>query len=106
MYLTRRQREVLTKLRDEPDCDLAVSGLECWVGNEKTSLALAYALLRLMLLSPVDMGGSAAYYEINESGRRALDGLPPYRDASGQYHDSVAALLVLQDERAKENAEL
>lgn len=95
MKLTRVQRRVLTIMRDD-DQELVYSrGGGWWLDLERTNGKLGLGLLRLMLISP-DSWASDDYqcYWINESGRRALEGLPPYFDCCGNYHDSLASLIV------------
>jgi hypothetical protein len=90
MKLTKRQREVLTMLRDDPECDLAYSpGGGWWIGHEQTNGRLANSLIRAVLVNCYGLGTSFERYEINESGRRALEGLPPYCDRDGNYHETI-----------------
>ena len=90
MKLTRAQRRVLQTLADDEDVDLAYDkGGGWWIGDEKTNGKLAMALICRVLVS-ADGHGDFQRYAINESGRRALQGLPPYRDSHGNYHESLA----------------
>lgn len=74
--LTKRQREVLTKMRDE-DEELVYERGEAWVGDERTSAAVVFALLRLMAIRMDQQStvGGVERYTINETGRKLLD--PP-----------------------------
>lgn len=108
--LTPRQREILTILRDGEDsgdetqpCDLVVCEREAFAGTETTSPGLVRALERLMLISPVDGGGCdrVQCYEINESGRRALKGLPPYMDGDGNHYWTPADLFAARNGNGK-----
>lgn len=98
MKLTKRQREVLTILRDGPEGDGVLltweKGGGWWIGLERTSGALAKWLIQNMLISEEDGSRPGAYevYGINGSGERALQGLPPYRSGDGVCHETVEAL--------------
>lgn len=101
MNLTKSQIRVLTWLRDnknEADGAITCDGLECWYGFNKTNWQMVNSLLQLVLVSDVsDTNGGTKRYAINGSGERALDGLPPYRDCDGNYHDDFYALIAAQN---------
>jgi hypothetical protein len=90
MKLTRGQRRVLIAMLD-PDCDLVYcKGGGWYCGDIPTNGKMGLGLIRLCLVSP-DSWGSDNYqcYWINESGRRALEGKPPYCNAEGEYFDTL-----------------
>lgn len=96
MKLTKRQREVLTSLRDD-DADLAYStGGGWWVGDSQTSGRLAHWLISNCLVKADHVKDSMELYFINESGRRLLDGLPPYCNAEGLYFGTLSELIANQ----------
>lgn len=79
--LTKRQREVLQRMADDPHGDngeLVLEHGEAWIGNEKTSSVLVDALLRHMAIS-LEQGctlGDFERYRINETGRGLLGQKP------------------------------
>lgn len=88
--LTKAAIRVLTWLRDhEHNDDLVCDRLECWYGENRTTRQVVNQLLRVCFISPDSIPSGSEHYHINESGRRALDGLPPYRDAEGQWHETL-----------------
>ena len=97
--LTKRQREILQWMFDHKDSEqgeLVLSGGEAYWGDDglqKTSPALVWSLVRLVAVKAENIGQDlAATYQvfiINESGERMLKNLPPYRDGSGRYHESL-----------------
>ena len=91
MKLTRKQRSALADLADGDDL-VFEQGAGWWIGERRTNGQLGLSLVSLALVSK-DSSSGIDRYEINETGRRALDGLLPYRDADGVYHDSLADLL-------------
>jgi len=70
MKLTKRQRYILERMRDGEE--LAAEGREVWIGTEKTSPMILVSLLRLCAISPDPL--SHVYYQINETGRKMLNG--------------------------------
>lgn len=98
MKLTKRQREVLTLLRDDVDLDLVYSkGGGWWIGNDETNGKLAKFLIQNILVSS-DSGFASDFerYVINESGKRALEGLPPYCDCHGKFHEDFYTFMASQ----------
>ena len=72
MKLTKRQRELLERMAAGEE--LVESGLEVWIGDERTNMQMLLFFLRNVLMSE-DAGYSGAgsrYYYINEWGRRVL----------------------------------
>ncbi len=72
--LTKRQAELLGIMRDEDEY-LIVSGSEVWVGTQRTSVAMAYLMLRYMWISEAQDGPldeDYMMYIINERGLAAL----------------------------------
>lgn len=98
MTLTLRARYVLEQLANDDleTQEIVCSGGTCWIGLERTSYAIVRQLLRDVLINFDDLGG-AEHYEINESGRRFLQGLPPYRDSTGDYHWSFTEMLAREE---------
>lgn len=92
-FLTPRANQVLSQLAsDDPEMqEIVCSGGECWIGLERTSYATVNQLLQAVFVSADDLGG-AEHYAINESGRRFIQGLPPYRDGDGNYHWSLRGM--------------
>jgi hypothetical protein len=90
MKLTRAQRRVLKSLAENEDIDLAFDkGGGWWIGDEQTNGKLATALIRMVLVrKDGHTSGDMERYTINDSGRRALEGLPPYRASDGRYYDT------------------
>jgi len=87
--LSKKAVEVLRWLAsEEGDGEIVCDGLECWYGTNRTSRRLVNCLVECVFVSFSDLGGSE-HYSINESGRRFLEGLPPYRDNEGSYHDTM-----------------
>lgn len=72
--LTRRQRQILTKMRDE-DEELVYSKGCGWVGYERVSKSVVFGLLRLMAIRMDQFSkvGECERYEINETGRQLLE---------------------------------
>lgn len=74
--LTAAQRRVLTQMRDKeyPDNEIVCSGVECWIGTERTSWKLVRSLLCMVAVSDAsDEGGGAHRYTINETGKHILN---------------------------------
>jgi len=77
--LTRRQAEILTKMRDAPEgsddselvCD---GGRTVWLGYDRVSKATLFALLRLCAISGDGLAASddIERYHINGTGRAVL----------------------------------
>jgi len=85
-------RKVLEWLRDhENDDDLITGGVEVWYGLNRTSWPTLMQLLRLCFVSQNSVEQS--HYHINESGKRFLEGLPPYTDRHGRHHETLADAL-------------
>lgn len=81
--LTKRQLEVLRKMRDEGE-ELAIDGTVGYVGTERISYSTFRAFLENVLISRESY--SSIYWHINESGLRLLDGHKDiYRMADGRY---------------------
>lgn len=68
--LTKQQRKVLQFLVDNPDEDIVIEGRMAFYGNETTSVALIYSLLRLCVISSDQY--SEIRYSINETGKNLL----------------------------------
>lgn len=87
LKLTRQQRKALEFLRDDKEYGDMVyePGAGWWLGINKTNGKLALGLIRLCLVSKEQYNNSDRYecWIINESGKRALDGKPPYRKSDG-----------------------
>lgn len=91
--MTKAQRRVLEWLRDHRDGAtgyIICEGLECWYGLRRTNRVTVDGLLVLCLVSQLSNEGGCELYAINESGVRALQGLPPYRDSEGNWHETTA----------------
>lgn len=75
--LTKRQREILTKMRDE-DEELVYSGGIAWVGLERTSGKLVMGLCRALAISMDTFSEVGEYesYTINDTGRAMLGDKP------------------------------
>ena len=79
--MTERQREILERMAAHPDDDegeLVMEGREAWLDLERTSPALVFSLLRLMVISAVHADGKVGgveRYRINETGRNLLAAL-------------------------------
>lgn len=103
LRLTRKQKLLLLKLRDDPEADLVYEkNAGWWCGMERLSGQLARALIQLAFVSNRRLPGSSYdSYEINDCGRRHLENLPPYRDAEGEYHWTYRALLEAKTAREK-----
>ena len=76
--LTKRQREVLEKMRgrrDEEDGELVMEGREVWLGLERSSPQLVLNLLRLaaIRLEGGEVGG-VERYAISGTGLKLLQG--------------------------------
>lgn len=83
ILLTERQRQILTKMRDEGE-DVIAYGIEVWCGYEKISMATLNFFLRHCLVS--QNGMEPHHYDINESGKLLLEGRQDiYRLADGRY---------------------
>lgn len=72
--LTKRQAELLAIMRDEDEY-LVISGSDVWVGFQRTSVAMAYMMLRFMWIG--SSSGEFQHkdyliYTINERGLAAL----------------------------------
>jgi len=84
--LTKRQREILTRMRDEEE-DIAADGRSVYCGLEKISPATLHFFIEHVLISKTDYPGSI-YWHINESGKLLLDGRQDiYCMADGTYTD-------------------
>ncbi len=88
--ISRRAKELLQLLAgDDPDTsEIVCDGGKCWLGLERVHRSTVTQLLQKVFVRCDDLGG-CEHYSINESGRRFLEGLPPYRDSSGQYHETM-----------------
>lgn len=86
--LTEAQRRVLMKLRDAedaateaaapneyPEYEIVCEGIDCYIGLERTSWAVVYALLRYMAISDVSDGMTCPFrrFQINGTGRAILN---------------------------------
>lgn len=97
----RRAREVLQELidfdtdidADEYDGEIVCEGGQCWFGATRIARRTVDELLRACLLHADDFGGKVERFTINESGRRLCEGLPPYRDREGNFHDTLAGCM-------------
>lgn len=71
--MTKRELDILQFMRDE-DEELVISAGEAMVGLERTSIALAYSLLRCVAirLDPYSEVGKFERYTITEEGRKIL----------------------------------
>ncbi len=94
--LTKRQKEILTLLRDNDD-EIVINSGQCWVdqANIRTNKKLVNELLRYVLISANGCNaGKSEYYHINESGLRLLAGETKiYRGANGKYYESFFMLM-------------
>lgn len=68
--MTKRQREVLQFLADNPDEDLVMDGGHVFYGLNKTNVKLVYNLLRMVAISQ-DSYSDIRFY-INETGHKLL----------------------------------
>ena len=97
MRLTKRQREVLTVMRETGEELVYEPGGGWWFGEGRTNGKLGIRLLRLMLIALTqDSHDAFQMFVINEAGRRALEGLPPYCRADGQYVETPGELILSQ----------
>lgn len=87
--MTKREREILTLLNDTDDY-LIQDGRSVAVGTIYTSPRLVLNLLRHCFISQDSM--SPSVYWINDSGRRALRGEPPYACVFGHFHETLGAV--------------
>ncbi len=76
--LTKRQREILGKMRDhrhQDDGELVMEGREVWLGLERSSPQLVLNLLRLCALR-LESGepGGCERYTISGTGLKLLEG--------------------------------
>jgi hypothetical protein len=83
-YLTKREAEILTRMRDAPedsdDGELVFDGGRvAWLGLEHVAPRTVFKLLRLCAISAdqFSKGGGVERFTINETGRALLDGKPP-----------------------------
>ncbi len=91
VVLTRRQREILMKMRDE-DEEIIAYGLEVWCGLERISYKTLYHFLANLLVSNLEM--EPHYYHINECGKLLLEGCRDiYRMSDGRYVEDWTAEL-------------
>lgn len=72
---------------NKDDDDLIVDRLEVWYGEHRTSWSVLNQLLECCFVSQESVAEN--HYYINGSGERFLQGLPPYRDQDGKYHNTV-----------------
>ena len=101
MKLTPRQRTVLTELQRGADLVYEADG-GWWIGRKLTNGKLGRKLVELALVSRDRIPGDAyERYTINERGRRALAGLPPYRLADGRYLDTPEEVELAARQRAE-----
>lgn len=76
--LTKRQREILTRMADHPDDDegeLVLEGRDAYLDLERTSPAMVWSLVRLMAISNRSTDGrldGLTRWRINETGRRLI----------------------------------
>lgn len=98
MKLTSGQRKALEFLRDDEEYGDMVyePGNGWWLGTHKTNGKLAFGLIRLVLVTREQFSNSDKYerWEINETGRKALDGKPPYTKANGTHVDNLHEILL------------
>ena len=91
--LSPRAKQVLAIMRDHEhdshDGWLVQEGVECWIGDQRTSHAVVKQLIECCFVSEEQSGGRTRMYSINDSGKRFLDGLEPYRDGDGFYHATM-----------------
>ena len=87
------QELLLLEADDEADPAIVCEGLECWIDDRRTSWRTVRQLLQAVLISDTSWGDACRRYELNESGRRYLQGLPPYCDSQGQFHATMFDLL-------------
>ncbi len=97
LKLTSQQQKALKFLRDDKEYgDLVYEqGAGWWLGTNKTNGKLAMNLIRLCLVTKVDASSVTKYerWEINDSGRRILEGKLPYRKNDGTYTDDLCKIL-------------
>lgn len=78
MKLSPAMRLALEELKsaaareDWENAEIACCGIECWLGNRRTSWSTVNALLRLVAISDNNDNGSVRRYSINETGRAIL----------------------------------
>ncbi len=98
MKLTNGQRKALEFLRDDEEYGDMVyePGNGWWLGIHRTGGKLALSLIRLCLVTKEQWNNSSKCerWEINESGRRALDGKPPYCKGNGTHMDNLHEALL------------
>jgi hypothetical protein len=89
--LSKRAVEVLQWLAGPGDGELVVDGLSVWFGTDRTSIGVVRQLLECVFISNTSgrANDGCKVFGINESGRRWLGGLPPYRDSGGDYHATL-----------------
>jgi hypothetical protein len=84
-YLTKREAEILTRMRDAPEGDddgelVYDGGRTAWLGLDHVAPRTLFKLLRLCAISADQFnkgGGGAERFTINDTGRALLDGKPP-----------------------------
>jgi len=73
--LSVRALEVLKAMRSDPEAngELVCSGIEVWVGLERTSHSILKKLLQLCLVSKESNPGGYDIYILNSDGRQIID---------------------------------
>lgn len=77
--LTKRQRDILTKMRNKKHCEdgyIAQDGLVAYLGDERIAARTIFRFLLLCAISTDSFGkdGETRYYHINGTGEKLLDG--------------------------------
>lgn len=70
MTITKGQSKILTFLAENDDEDIMVDGNKAYYGDNRTTVAMVYSLLRLCAISQDSM--SDLRYSLNGTGRKLI----------------------------------
>ncbi len=96
--LSKRAVEVLTILRDRNGKDggeIVASGLDVWMGQQRTNLNVVKQLLECCFIKASNCGPNygSDVYAITEAGVRWLQGELPYANSKGEYKETMFDIL-------------
>lgn len=100
--LSKRAVVILKQMASHEDTEggeLACEGIECWVGDERTSRSIVRQLLECVFMKDVSDTGGIERYVINESGKRFLLGKKPYFNGNGEEYATIFDLLAAESEK-------